>query len=117
MTALTELNKILDTLSISVETGVFSNKAPDTYVVLTPLIDVFDIYADNRPEVDIQEVRLSLFTKNNYINRVTDIVVALFNADFTITEKRYIDHEDDTGYHHYAIDVAKHYIFPKEENS
>lgn len=117
MTALAELNKILDTLSIPVETGVFSNKAPDTYVVLTPLIDVFDIYADNRPEVDIQEVRLSLFTKNNYLNRVTDIVVALFNADFTITEKRYIDHEDDTGYHHYAIDVAKHYIFPKEENS
>lgn len=117
MTALKELNGIFDALSIPVETGVFSNKAPDTYVVLTPLIDVFDIYADNRPEVDIQEVRLSLFTKNNYLNRVTDIVVALFNADFTITEKRYIDHEDDTGYHHYAIDVAKHYIFPKEEKS
>ena len=117
MNALNELNTILDGMNIPVETGVFSNKAPDTYVVLTPLIDVFDIYADNRPEVDVQEVRLSLFTKNNYLNRVTDIVVALFNADFTITEKRYIDHEDDTGYHHYAIDVAKHYIFPKEENS
>lgn len=109
MNALNELNAILDGMNIPVETGVFSNKAPDTYVVLTPLIDVFDIYADNRPEVDIQEVRLSLFTKNNYLNRVTDIVVALFNADFTITEKRYIDHEDDTGYHHYAIDVAKEY--------
>lgn len=117
MNALNELNTILDGMNIPVETGVFSNKAPDTYVVLTPLIDVFDIYADNRPEVDVQEVRLSLFTKNNYLNRVTDIVVALFNSDFTITEKRYIDHEDDTGYHHYAIDVAKHYIFPKEENS
>ena len=27
----------------------------------------------------------------------------------TITDRRYIGHEDDTGYHHYAIDVAHHY--------
>lgn len=116
MTALSELNTLLDGMNIPVETGVFSNKAPDTYIVLTPLIDVFDIFADNRPEVDIQEVRLSLFTKHNYLETVYRLVTELFNADFTITEKRYIEHEDDTGYHHYAIDVAKHYTFPKEEN-
>ena len=28
---------------------------------------------------------------------------------FTISDRRYIAHEDDTGYHHYAIDVAKSY--------
>lgn len=116
MNALKELNTILSNIHIPVETGVFSNKAPDTYIVLTPLIDDFDLYADNRPEVDIQEVRLSLFTKFNYIDLVYRIVTALFDADFTITEKRYIGHEDDTGYHNYAIDVAKYYIFPKEEN-
>jgi hypothetical protein len=33
----------------------------------------------------------------------------LLNDDFTVTERRYIGHEDDTGYHHYAIDVAKNY--------
>ena len=32
---------------------------------------------------------------------------ALLAADFVITDRRYIGHEDDTGYHHYAIDVAK----------
>nr|WP_278532777.1 hypothetical protein [Dehalococcoides mccartyi] len=37
------------------------------------------------------------------------IVRALLDADFTITDRRYIGHEDDTGYHHYAIDVAKNY--------
>ena len=26
-----------------------------------------------------------------------------------ITDRRYIGHEDDTGYHHYAMDVAKLY--------
>ena len=116
MNALKELNTLLDSLNLPVETGVFSNKATDTYIVLTPLIDVFDIYADNRPEVDVQEVRISLFTKHNYLETVYKILFSLFNQDFTITEKRYIEHEDDTGYHHYAIDVAKHYLFPKEED-
>ena len=116
MAKLKELNTLLDSLNLPVETGAFSNKAPDTYIVLTPLIDVFDIYADNRPEVDVQEVRISLFTKHNYLETVYKILFSLFNQDFTITEKRYIEHEDDTGYHHYAIDVAKHYLFPKEED-
>jgi hypothetical protein len=26
-----------------------------------------------------------------------------------ITDRRYIEHEDDTGYHYYVIDVAKNY--------
>jgi hypothetical protein len=26
-----------------------------------------------------------------------------------VTERRYIGHEDDTGYHHYAIDCGKCY--------
>ena len=37
------------------------------------------------------------------------ITHALLQADFTITDRRYLGHEDTTGYHHYAIDVAKHY--------
>ena len=30
-------------------------------------------------------------------------------ADLTITERRYVGHDDDTGYHNYAIDVAHYY--------
>lgn len=109
MSVLNELNQIFEKLNIPVETGVFSNKAPNTYIVLTPLIDNFDAFADNKPEVEIREVRLSLFTKENYTNVVANIVAELFYNDFTITQRRYIGHEDDTGYHNYAIDVAKHY--------
>ena len=89
--------------------GVFSYKAPDEYVVLTPLSDTFEVHADNRPGFEVQEVRISLFSKGNYRLPKKQIVTALLNADFTITERRYIEHEDDTGYHHYAIDVAKNY--------
>ena len=66
MSLLSELNTIAGGCGIPVETGVFSDAAPDTYLVLTPLSDGFDLHADNRPSIDTQEVRLSLFTKGSY---------------------------------------------------
>ena len=109
MSALGELNHILECCHIPVETGVFSNAPPETYAVLTPLIDVFDLYADNLPSVDICEVRISIFTKHNYLTFVSILVSDLLASGFTITERRYLGHEEDTGYHHYAIDIAKEY--------
>lgn len=109
MSILLELNRIVDGLGILVETGVFKDKAPDEYVVITPLADTFDVHADNRPQFEIQEARLSLFSKNNYQVRKNQLVRAFLDADFTVTDRRYIEHEDDTDYHHYAIDVAKEY--------
>jgi hypothetical protein len=78
-------------------------------MVLTPLTDTFAVYGDNKPLADINEVRISLFSKNNYLQRKNQLVRMLLQADFVITDRRYIGHEDDTGYHHYAIDVAKYY--------
>jgi len=109
MSLLSELTLLFDSLSIPVETGVFSDTAPDQYAVLTPLADIFDLFADNLPGSDIQEVRISLFDKGNYLSTKNAIVHALLSADITITDRRYIGHEDDTGYHHYAIDIAKSY--------
>ncbi len=109
MSMLQELNTMLDTLGVAVETGVFTEKAPDEYVVVTPLADTFALHTDNAPRYETQEARLSLFSKSNYQSRKNQIVKALLKADFTVTDRRYIGHEDDTGYHHYAIDVAKLY--------
>lgn len=39
------------------------------------------------------------------------LVRALLAADVTVTDRRYIGFETDTGYHHYAIDVAKSYVW------
>lgn len=109
MSILRELNTILDALGVPVETGVFSGKAPDEYVVITPMTDTFEGFADNKPQYETQEARLSLFSKKNYQQRKNQIVKAVLDADITVTDRRYIGHEDDTGYHHYAIDVAKEY--------
>ncbi len=114
MSILSELNSLLDGLHIPVETGVFSTAAPDEYVVITPLTDTYELHADNRPEFETQEARLSLFSKNSYTQRKNQICVALLETEITVTDRRYIGHEDDTGYHHYAIDVAKEYKVQEE---
>ncbi len=111
MSLLSELNTIAESCAIPVETGVFTDPAPDTYLVLTPLADTFDLHADNCPGIDTQVVRLSLFTKGSYTKLKNRLVRTLFGADFYITDRRYIGFETDTGYHHYAIDVAKSYVW------
>lgn len=109
MSLLAELNALAEDIGIPVETGVFTGTAPDEYLVLTPLADSFALRADNRPQYDVQEVRISLYSKGSYMERKDQIVRALLAADIGITDRRYIAHEDDTGYFHYAIDVAKSY--------
>jgi len=108
MSLLQELNTLISPIA-PVETGVFSESAPDRYVVITPLADTFELHSDDRPQHETQEARLSLFDKGGYTAVKNQIVRALLNAELTITDRRYIGHEDDTGYHHYAIDVAKNY--------
>ena len=109
MSILRELNTRITRLGIPVETGVFKSKAPDEYAVITPMADVFDGFADNRPYFETQEARISLYSKNNYQQQKNAIVKALLAEEFEITDRRYIGHEDDNGYHHYGIDAAKLY--------
>ena len=109
MSLLSELNTLLSDCGIPVETGIFSDKAPDTYLVITPLSDSFELHADNAPGCETQEARLSLFTKGSYTKLKNALVRALLGADFYITDRRYIGFEAETGYHHYAIDVAQIY--------
>ncbi len=109
MSLLMELNAILDGLKLPVETGNFSGVPPDEYAVLTPLTDGFPLFADDMPQMETQEVRLSLYAKGNYRRRTRQITSALLAAGITVTERRYIEYEADTGYHAYAVDAAKIY--------
>ena len=109
MSLLLELTEIAKRLKILARTAVYSGKPPDEYLVFTPLYDSFELHADNSPEIDVQEARISLFSKGNYNQIKSKIIRALISADITITARKYVGHEDDTGYNHYAIDVAKEY--------
>jgi len=109
MSITAELDALISGLGLPVETGVFSGKAPDEYVIVTPLGDTFALCADNRPEYETQEARLSLYCKGNYMAIKRRLVKALIEAGFTITDRRYLGREDDTGYHHYFADALKLY--------
>ena len=109
MNILSQLNSILSGLDIPIETGVFKDEAPERYIVIVPMVESFGLHADNAPGVDVQEARLSLYSQGNYIKDKNALVKMLLGADFTITDRRYIGYETETGYHHYAVDAAKHY--------
>ena len=109
MSILSEIQTTLEPLGIPIETGVFSDAAPARYIVVVPLSDTFALHADNAPGVDVQEARLSLYSQGSYTAAKSAVVRALLAADFTITARQYIGFETETGYHHYNVDVAKHY--------
>ncbi len=108
MSLLEEINTLISPI-VPIETGLFSDTPPDEYLIITPLVDTFELHGDNSPCYEVQEARLSLFTKGNYTQLKNTIVRTLLGADFNITDRRYIGYEEDTGFHHNAIDVAKSY--------
>jgi hypothetical protein len=93
---------------------VFKAKPPDAYVVITPMADTFEGFADNHPLREIQEARISLFSKQNYRSCANRIVKALLDEDITITDRRYLGYEEESEYHHFAVDTAKHYELEEE---
>ena len=109
MSVLSDINTALEPLGIPLETGVFKDDAPEKYIVIVPMADSFALHSDNAPGCDIQEARISLYAKGSYTKEKNAIVRALLGADFYITDRRYIGFETETGYHHYAIDVAQIY--------
>ena len=108
MTLLEELMEIV-TRYLPTESVKYSSTAEYDYAVLTPLSDTFGYHADNAPCYDIQAVQISLYMKGNHRSIKNRIVRDLLEADITITGRRFVGYESDTGYYHYAIEVEKHY--------
>lgn len=63
----------------------------------------------NAPGVDVQEARVSIYTKGNYTAAKNAVVRMVLAAGLTVTARQYIGYEPDTGYHHYNVDVAHFY--------
>ena len=55
---LEELNTIVESAGLPVETGVFSGTAPEEYVVITPISEHFALFSDDAPGMNIEEARL-----------------------------------------------------------
>ncbi|MBQ8836279.1 MAG: hypothetical protein IJ002_02065 [Clostridia bacterium] len=105
------LKDLMDIVSrhLPTETAIYNSTAETDYAVLTPLSDTFGFHSDNRPNYDVQAVQISMYTKGNYRIVKNQIIRDLLNADITITGRRFIGYESDTGFYHYAIEVEKYY--------
>jgi len=114
MNILSELTAMLTDLKVPFEAGHFSGVPPDEYIVIIPLADSFDLTADNLPQAEVQEARLAIYSKNNYYPLRNQITSALLDMDFNITDRRYIEFEADTKYHHAVVDVSKAYEIESE---
>ena len=84
------------------------------YAVLVPLVDSFKLYADDAPNLDLQEVRISIYSKGSYTTLKNAVVRALLRADISVTARQYIGYETDTGYFHYNVDAAR--VYEMEES-
>lgn len=109
MSILADVKELLEPLKVPMATGVYKGAAIDAYIVLVPLSDAFELHADNTPNAEVQELRISIYTKGNYKKITNQIVKKLLNAEFTVTDRRYIGYETETDYFHYVVDVAKNY--------
>lgn len=109
MSILADVKSLLEPLNYPIATGVYKGTVVDTYIVLIPLSDNFELYADNAPQAEVQELRISIFTKGNYRTITNKIVKTLLNAEFTITDRRYIGYETETNYFHYVVEIEKNY--------
>ena len=84
MNILAELNVLLESIGLPIETGSFSESPPEKYLVITPLVDSLKYYADNLPNAQTEEVRLSVFTRGNYISLRNQLTNELFSINWTL---------------------------------
>lgn len=109
MNILSELTSLIKGINIPVESGTFKDKAPETYVVLVPLNDSYPLMADDKPQVDYQECRITIYSKVNYLTVKRQITSLALANDFYISGRTYNGFEPGTSYYQYTIDVAKNY--------
>ena len=101
------LTRICVDLGLPVSVGNHAaSPAPETYVVLTPLAETFEVFADELPGAEVIQVRASLFTKTDHQHVSRALTNELLAEGVTITGRRYVGFEDDTKYHHGAVDAA-----------
>ncbi|ETJ45585.1 hypothetical protein Q604_UNBC00432G0002, partial [human gut metagenome] len=91
MSLLETLNQIAQQLGLPSAVALYTKTpAPDTYLVITPLVDTLEVFADNTPGVQTEEARIAVFTRGNYLPLRDRLTTALLEAGLTITGRQYV---------------------------
>jgi hypothetical protein len=111
MSLLENLCELLDTLWFPHFTAEFPDVPPPEYCVLVPIADTFSLQGDGAPLDELQEVRLSLFSQKNYLTAARKITKAALEAGIIVTSRTYVGYENETKFHHYALDLSKNFFW------
>jgi len=106
---LEDIRAVAQSVGATCTTAYIAGKAPATYWLLTPVIDEYSAGGDNAPLDEVQTVRVTLCTKGNYYQLKRVMEEMFLSAGMTITERRFLEHDESTGYYTYAIELAKSY--------
>lgn len=111
MSLLADIKTIMTNINLPCQVGAYkTTPAPDRYAVIVPMNTSLE-YADNEPQDEIQSIRIIVYSKGSYTSLVKSLCNAIANAEISISEQRYIAHDDSTDLYQYAIDVENNYEF------
>lgn len=106
-----DLQAILAALDIPNEMLLYrATPLPDTFAILTPIGSEL-VYASDEITHEIPEVRVVIYSKNNYRATVKSLIAAVNSAGLTVTESTFVDYDDESGFYSYAVGVEKAEIF------
>lgn len=107
MSILTDLVAVCRSQRLPVATSIYlDSPAPPRYAVITPLTETYTLWGDNQPGVNIEEARLNLYIRGDFTPDAAALTKACREHGLTVTARTYVGFETDTGYHHWAIDLA-----------
>ncbi len=101
----------LKPLNIPVAMTESIDKQLKKYIVMKPVQEDFIAYADNKPNMEVVQAELSLYSKENFIDLAREITNTLIEAGFTIKNRKYMDYNQETKLHHYVIYVAMEFCY------
>lgn len=101
ITSLAPLN-----VSVTVAEHPTDTQKREKFIVIIPTNDNFGLHADDKPLAAVETAELALYCKGNYLGFRDKVTERLIAADITIINRRYLEFEQDTDYHHYIIEVA-----------
>lgn len=105
------ITNTLKPLGIPVAMAENTDKQLNNYIVMKPVQEDFIAYADNKPNMEVVQAEISLYSKENFIDLAREITSILLEAGFTIKNRKYMDYNQEARLHHYVIYVAMEFSY------
>jgi hypothetical protein len=107
-----DLKPVIEKFGIPVMTGFFRDgdkQRSAVYVVMIPVSESFELYADDTPYNETQTVRLYIVSGKDTTILRRKIALSILKNGFTISDRSFESYNNVSGEFIYTIDVTKDY--------